>query len=72
VKQVGAYLPGVYEEVVDVVDAYILTDKVLGVLTLACLVPTGGEAPPASACGGSVSLWVTGTLQEWVKGSVAP
>ncbi|XP_068280859.1 major vault protein isoform X3 [Nyctibius grandis] len=27
VKQVGAYLPGVYEEVVDVVDAYILTDK---------------------------------------------
>ncbi|NXU51451.1 MVP protein, partial [Turnix velox] len=27
VKQVGAYLPGVSEEVVDVVDAYILTDK---------------------------------------------
>ncbi|XP_009882003.1 PREDICTED: major vault protein [Charadrius vociferus] len=27
VKQVGAYLPGVYEEVMDVVDAYILTDK---------------------------------------------
>ncbi|XP_074023205.1 LOW QUALITY PROTEIN: major vault protein, partial [Numenius arquata] len=27
VKQVGAYLPGVYEEVVDVVDAFILTDK---------------------------------------------
>ncbi|XP_069727917.1 major vault protein [Phaenicophaeus curvirostris] len=27
VKRVGAYLPGVYEEVVDVVDAYILTDK---------------------------------------------
>ncbi|NXI99351.1 MVP protein, partial [Psophia crepitans] len=27
VKQVGAYLPGVYEEVVDIVDAYILTDK---------------------------------------------
>lgn len=30
VKRVGAYLPGVYEEVVDVVDAYVLTDKVLG------------------------------------------
>uniref|UniRef100_A0A803YPF2 Major vault protein n=1 Tax=Meleagris gallopavo TaxID=9103 RepID=A0A803YPF2_MELGA len=27
VKRVGAYLPGVYEEVVDVVDAYVLTDK---------------------------------------------
>ncbi|NXA30399.1 MVP protein, partial [Ibidorhyncha struthersii] len=27
VKQVGAYLPGVYEEVMDIVDAYILTDK---------------------------------------------
>ncbi|XP_063178337.1 major vault protein-like [Chroicocephalus ridibundus] len=29
VKQVGAYLPGVYEEVVDVVDAYILTRQAL-------------------------------------------
>ena len=27
-KKVGAYLPGAYEEVVDVVDAYVLTDKV--------------------------------------------
>ncbi|KAM6032902.1 major vault protein [Chlamydotis macqueenii] len=27
VKQVGAYLPGVYEEVMDIEDAYILTDK---------------------------------------------
>ncbi|GFR60178.1 major vault protein [Elysia marginata] len=27
VKEVGAYLPGVYEEVVDVVKAYALTDK---------------------------------------------
>ena len=28
VKKIGAYLPGAYEEVVDVVDAYVLTDKV--------------------------------------------
>ncbi len=28
VKKVGAYLPGAYEEVVDVADAYVLTDKV--------------------------------------------
>ncbi|XP_038074369.1 chromatin modification-related protein eaf-1-like isoform X2 [Patiria miniata] len=28
VKKVGAYLPGAYEEVVGVVDAYVLTDKV--------------------------------------------
>ena len=28
VKKVGAYLPGAYEEVVDIVDAYILTEKV--------------------------------------------
>lgn len=35
VKRVGAYLPGVYEEVVDVVDAYVLTDKVPGIVTLA-------------------------------------
>ena len=28
VKKVGAYLPGAYEEVVDVVDAYVLTEKV--------------------------------------------
>lgn len=28
VSKVGAYLPGVYEEVVDIVDAFILTDKV--------------------------------------------
>lgn len=27
VKKIGAYLPGAYEEVVDVVDAYVLTDK---------------------------------------------
>lgn len=27
VEKVGAYLPGVYEEVVDVVNAYILTEK---------------------------------------------
>ena len=28
VKKVGAYLPGAYEEVVDIVDAYVLTEKV--------------------------------------------
>ena len=28
VKQIGAYLPGAYEEVVDIVDAYVLTEKV--------------------------------------------
>ncbi|XP_029462852.1 major vault protein [Rhinatrema bivittatum] len=27
VKKVGAYLPGVFEEVVDIVDAYVLTEK---------------------------------------------
>ena len=27
-KKVGAYLPGAYEEVVDIVDAYVLTEKV--------------------------------------------
>ena len=30
-KKVGAYLPGAYEEVVDIVDAYILTEKVSSV-----------------------------------------
>lgn len=39
VKKVGAYLPGAYEEVVDVVDAYVLTEKV----------PTGGWNP--AMCG---------------------
>ena len=28
VEKVGAYLPGAYEEVVDTLDAYVLTDKV--------------------------------------------
>lgn len=28
VKKTGAYLPGAYEEVVDIVNAYVLTDKV--------------------------------------------
>lgn len=28
VKKTGAYLPGVYEEIIDVVSAYVLTDKV--------------------------------------------
>ena len=28
VKKTGAYLPGAYEEVVEVVDAYVLTEKV--------------------------------------------
>ena len=28
VEKVGAYLPGVYEEVVEVVDAIVLTNKV--------------------------------------------
>jgi len=27
VKKTGAYLPGAYEEVVDVVNAYVLTEK---------------------------------------------
>lgn len=30
VKRVGAYLPGVFEEVVDTVDAFVLTEKVSG------------------------------------------
>lgn len=67
-KQVGAYLPGVYEEVMDVVDAYILTDKVPGILTLASLVPLGDEAPLGWVWGSCVPIslhpWVTGTLQE--------
>jgi major vault protein len=29
VKQTGAYLPGAYEDVVSVVDAYVLTEKVI-------------------------------------------
>jgi major vault protein len=29
VKKTGAYLPGAYEEVVDTVQAYVLTEKVL-------------------------------------------
>lgn len=28
-KKTGAYLPGAYEEVVDIVNAYVLTDKVI-------------------------------------------
>lgn len=28
VERVGAYLPGAYEEVVDIVNAYVLTEKV--------------------------------------------
>ena len=28
VKQVGAYLPSAYEEVVEIVKAYVLTEKV--------------------------------------------
>ena len=27
-KKTGAYLPGAYEEVVEIVDAYVLTEKV--------------------------------------------
>ena len=36
VQKTGAYLPGAYEEVVETVDAYVLTDKVksLGFPTL--------------------------------------
>lgn len=29
VQQTGAYLPGAYEEVVEIVDAYVLTEKVM-------------------------------------------
>lgn len=29
VKKTGAYLPGAYEEVVDIVNAYVLTEKVV-------------------------------------------
>ena len=35
-KKTGAYLPGAYEEVVDIVNAYVLTDKV-GVILFVCL-----------------------------------
>jgi len=34
VKKTGAYLPGAYEEVVDVVNAYVLTEKVAVALIL--------------------------------------
>ena len=33
VKKTGAYLPGAYEEVVDIVNAYVLTEKVKLCLT---------------------------------------
>ena len=36
-KKVGAYLPGAYEEVVDTVDAYVLTDKVSSTQFMASL-----------------------------------
>ena len=36
VKKTGAYLPGAYEEVVKVVKAYIITEKVGGVPFLLC------------------------------------
>lgn len=33
VSKVGAYLPGAHEEVVDIVNAFILTDKVPSILS---------------------------------------
>ena len=36
VKKVGAYLPGAYEEVCDVVEAYVLTEKVILFLLNCC------------------------------------
>lgn len=33
VRKVGAYLPGAHEEVVDIVNAFILTDKVTSTFT---------------------------------------
>ena len=47
VKRTGAYLPGAYEEVVDIVNAYVLTDKVRvlsGFLFYGCLALLGAWA----------------------------
>ena len=43
VKKVGAYLPGAYEEVVDVVDAYVLTEKVWMCYRLVAVLCRGGS-----------------------------
>ena len=37
VKKTGAYLPGAYEEVVELVNAYVLTEKVSGFLPNNCI-----------------------------------
>lgn len=34
VKKTGAYLPGAYEEVAEIVNAYVLTEKVVDLLCL--------------------------------------
>lgn len=47
VSKVGAYLPGAHEEVVEIVNAFILTDKVPSLfslsLSLPCLVMAIGK-----------------------------
>lgn len=47
VSKVGAYLPGAHEEVVEIVSAFILTDKVPSLfflsLSLPCLVMAIGK-----------------------------
>ena len=37
VKKIGAYLPGAYEEVVELVDAYVLTEKVSHLYLSVCI-----------------------------------
>lgn len=36
VSKVGAYLPGAHEEVIDIVNAFILTDKVTVLVLFLC------------------------------------
>ena len=45
-KKTGAYLPGAHEEVVELVDAYVLTEKVCTVFCMSVLCMYGRNILP--------------------------
>ena len=59
VKKIGAYLPGAYEEVVDVVDAYVLTEKVMG-----------WNSVWMNECTQCMYGWMCGQTNGWTDGRI--
>ena len=67
-KKIGAYLPGAYEEVVDVVDAYVLTEKVSCKAVSSIIIDNLRKQPPS--CDSTESMTTEKRLLKFRTGDM--